>query len=112
MATFTIRVGQVLAIVALALPALANAQGDKDRIVEAYGKCLISEISEAQQGTYTSLDGGRSAIKLMAQCDEVMWAYVDYCVATSSVGHTRGDCQLQAGMLAQSTLKMKEAGLR
>jgi hypothetical protein len=94
--TARITIFSTAVLATLALPALANAQGSKDEIVEAYEKCLVSK---AKQGTSTSLDGGRSAIRLMAQCDEKAFAYVDHCVATSS--HTRGECQLQSGILAQ-----------
>lgn len=87
----------------------AEAQNkNDDRTLEPYASCLISQ---ARKGTYRANDGGRSAVRLMANCDS--WkAYVDHCVATSQALHTRADCQLQAGILAQSALELRDLGLR
>lgn len=67
-------------------------------VTKAFTDCLLSQ---AQKGSYTSSDGGRSAVLLMGECDAEWKAWHDQCMAS---GDTDGDCTLKAGTLAQSTL--------
>jgi hypothetical protein len=69
-------------------------------ITKAFTDCLLSR---AQNGSYTSFDGGKSAMLLMGQCTAQWNAWQDKCMAD---GDTDGGCTLKAAMLAQSALKL------
>lgn len=91
------------AVLAVLTPTLASAQSDK--VVTAYGKCLVAKV---KLGPYTSADGGRSAILLQAQCDD--WkAYVEQCIA-SSVDTV--ECRMRAAFLVQSVIILRENGFK
>jgi hypothetical protein len=79
-----------------------QAQGGSSSVTKAFNDCLLSQ---AQNGSYTSSDGGVSAIRLMGQCEAQWNAWQDQCIAAG--GDTDGDCTLKAAMLAQSALKMR-----
>lgn len=67
-------------------------------------KALIDcMISKAQDGQYSSDDGGKSATQLLGVCPDQLKEYVDVCV---QAGDTDGNCTLKSGILAQSTLKL------
>src|SRR5271165_2733397 len=69
-------------------------------VTKAFTDCLLSQ---AQKGSYTSSDGGRSAMLLMGECDATWKSWHDQCMAS---GDTDGNCTLKAAMLAQSALKL------
>jgi hypothetical protein len=76
-----------------------QAQSEK-AVTKAFTDCLESQ---ARRGSYTSSDGGKSAIQLMGKCEWQWHAWQDLCEAGRD---TDGDCTVKAVMLAQSTLKL------
>jgi hypothetical protein len=77
-------------------PALA---GDvPDAITRTYGNCLTAK---AKSGDYSSFDGGKSALRLMAQCLEE-WAYTNACLHSGSLDF---QCNATSSAIAQITLK-------
>lgn len=92
---------RLLICLTLALvPTVALASGNTHRLNKAYSECLLAK---GKQGQYTSLDGGKSAMRLMEACHAQWYAVVDDCVAD---GDAEGNCNLKAGMLAQAALKL------
>lgn len=76
----------------------ANASST-DNNAKHLSECLLAN---AKAGDYSSLDGGKSSIRLLGQCPQ--WqAYVDSCIQS---GKEDGVCTLQAGILAQAALKL------
>ena len=74
-----------------------SAQAQSGEVVKkAFVDCLISQ---AQSGSYTSYDGGMSAIKLMGQCRAQWDAWQDQCIADGGTDGGVGGCTMQAGML-------------
>ncbi|MDR3499932.1 MAG: hypothetical protein P4L72_11990 [Parvibaculum sp.] len=67
---------------------------------KALSKCLLSR---AKKGLYTSSDGGKSALRLLGECDHEWTRYVDACTQS---GDTDGNCTLKSGLLAQAALKL------
>ena len=73
-------------------------------ITEAFIECLLSQ---GQNGSYTSFDGGKSAIKLMGEACKSQWdAWQDQCIAQGGTDGGPNGCTMQAGVLAQSALKL------
>jgi hypothetical protein len=78
-------------------PALA---GDvPENIIRAYGSCLLAE---ARNGDYSSFDGGKSALRLMAQCFKEWEAYENACHQSGSQDF---QCNAASAAMAQVTLK-------
>ena len=67
---------------------------------EAYGDCLLKH---GQTGGYISADGGKSAIRLLAQCRPEWNKWVADCIRN---GGEDGDCTFRSGLLAQAALKL------
>lgn len=79
----------------------ANAQTRVGKPMdEAYSKCLLTN---GQVGTYTSDDGGKSAIRLISQCHTEWDNWVANCTRN---GGKDGDCTFRSAVLAQSALKL------
>lgn len=72
----------------------------KTNIKDTLNTCLLSE---AKEGEYSSLDGGKSAVRLLGECDDQWHAYVGACMKS---GQTDGKCTLSAAVLAQAALKL------
>jgi hypothetical protein len=84
-------------------PLSVHAQS-KSLITKAFTDCLLSQ---GQNGSYTSFDGGRSAIRLMGQACKAQWdAWQDQCIAKGGTDGGPGGCTMQAGLLAQTALKL------
>lgn len=73
---------------------------------DEFTDCLVAEMNRNPQ--YISTDGGRSAVLLMSHCKLNEW--VERCEAAG--GGTVGDCRVKAAILAQTGLKLREAGVR
>jgi hypothetical protein len=71
-----------------------------DPQAKAFTDCIISK---AKNGEYSSLDGGKSATRLLGECPDQWKEYVDACMRS---GDTDGDCTLKSGILAQAALKL------
>jgi hypothetical protein len=61
-------------------------------------------LSKAMTGSYTSADGGLSAMHLMVDCDAKWKPWHDQCLAD---GESDGDCTVAAGILAPAALKLE-----
>jgi hypothetical protein len=93
-------------------PPQAGDTKPHDKINDALYSCLQIKCLQIKSGqsVYTSFDGGKSAIFLLGQCSEKAFAFVDHCVADDHI--PRSECQLQTGILAQTALKRREAGIK
>ena len=60
-------------------------------------------LSKAKTGSYTSDDGGKSAMRLMVECDAQWTPWQNKCMAD---GETDGDCSVKAAAPAQSAIKL------
>jgi hypothetical protein len=80
----------VLVLMVLAVPAF-SAQAV---VTKGYDACLLAE---AQRGSYSSTDGGFSALALMRRCDADRLPWLNRC---SVRGDTYFDCQLLSAMRA------------
>lgn len=69
-----------------------------------FAECLMTQARYDKSGKLSSYDGGTSAMQLMVQCKATWYAYVEECMQETN--KTEGDCNLQAGILAQSALKL------
>jgi hypothetical protein len=79
---------------------VSRPQSTKE-ITRAFTECLVAKAKS--NDSYTSLDGGKSAVMLLGDCEDTMNAYVDDC---KSAGGTEGDCTVKAGLLSQAGLKL------
>jgi hypothetical protein len=70
-----------------------------DNIVRTYANCLLGE---AKNGDYSSFDGGKSALRLMAQCLKEWEAYENACHQS---GRLDFQCNAASAAMAQVTLK-------
>jgi hypothetical protein len=70
-----------------------------DDVQRQFTTCLISQ---AQIGSYSSSDGGMSALRLMSQCQDQWQAYIDAC---TKVGTDGSVCSGTAAVMAQMSLK-------
>jgi hypothetical protein len=86
---------------ALAVPVATNvqAQSRDNPATQAFVDCLLAQ---AQNGSYTSFDGGKSALQLIGRYKAQWNAFEDGCIAA---GDTDSNCTLKSGLLAQSALK-------
>jgi hypothetical protein len=83
-----------------------NAVQDQSRspVTTAFTECLLSQ---GRNGSYTSFDGGMSAIRLMGVACKAQWdAWQDECIAQGGTDGGPGGCTMQAGIMAQAALKM------
>jgi hypothetical protein len=79
-----------------------SPSSDRDPVEKAYIECLTEHVNRPN---YTSFDGGRSAILLMARDCKIEWhAQLVACQKNDHL--TEGQCNLNAGILAQSALKL------
>ncbi len=78
----------------------ALAKDVDEKTTAPFATCLAKE---AREGAYNSMDGGKSAIRLMAACGTEWENYINACIAT---GVADGQCTLMSGILAQAALKM------
>ena len=62
-------------------------------------ECLLPK---AQNGQYSSSDGGKSATALLEECMRELIPWVSSCTAS---GDTKYDCESKALMIAQFTIK-------
>ncbi len=92
-------------LVSAAATARADAPSTPDQQAtrQAFEACLSSE---AKKGTYTTSDGGISALRLMDQCRPEMAAW---CTTT---GQMPNQCNLVAAFFAQAALKQSETPSR
>jgi len=74
-----------------------------DPVTKAFAECLSSQ---AQSGSYSSFDGGTSAINLMGACKAQWDAWEDQCIADGGTDGGPGGCTMQAGLLAQAAIKL------
>ena len=85
-------------VVGVTWPALDSNAAD-DEATRSYINCILAN---ANTGDYSSLDGGQSAMRLMAQCLDEWRAYEDAC-------HRRGSADFQCNAasigIAQTALK-------
>jgi len=79
-------------------PVVAPANVESGAL-KAFSECLQSN---AKDGQYSSFDGGKSALLLLAACYDPWKAYVDACVKSGSTGEK---CDLASTAIAQVTLK-------
>ena len=79
----------------------AHSQVRVDKSLDqAYGQCLLEH---GQTGSYISADGGKSALRLMSQCQTDWNKWVTDCIHN---GGEDGDCTYRSGLLAQAALKL------
>jgi hypothetical protein len=67
---------------------------------KAFTDCISSR---ATSGQYSSLDGGKSAMRLLGDCPDQWKKYLDACIRS---GDTDGNCTLKTAILAQAALKL------
>ncbi|MGB6686834.1 MAG: PH domain-containing protein [Terracidiphilus sp.] len=82
----------------LPLPTVDAAPATSE--AKALTDCLVSS---AQNGQYSSFDGGKSATKLLADCPDQWKEYIDACMRS---GDADGNCTLKSAILAQTALKL------
>jgi hypothetical protein len=73
-------------------------------VKKAFRDCLITN---AKDGPYMSSDGGKSATTLMGETCKAQWkAWHKECLAGGGTDSGMGNCNMQAVMLTQGTLKL------
>jgi hypothetical protein len=86
---------------ALTLARPGNTFAAGTAVDEAFFDCLLSK---GKDGSYTSSDGGASAVRLMGIACQAQWKkWHDQCMAR---GDTDSNCTLTAGGIAQTALKL------
>jgi hypothetical protein len=71
---------------------------------KAFLECLLFQ---GRTGSYSSFDGGKSAIRLMGLACKSQWdAWQKQCVADGGTDTGPNGCTVQAGVLAQTALKL------
>jgi hypothetical protein len=89
----------------VAAPASQTAPTEKGSPATlAFQDCLLSQ---GRDGAYTSLDGGKSAIRLMGIACRSQWdTWQKECIANGGTDAGPNGCTVQAGILAQVALKL------
>jgi hypothetical protein len=68
---------------------------------KAYVACVDDQAQHG--GPYSSFDGGKSALRMMAACKESWDAYLDDCISS---GLPEQNCTLSSGLIPQLALKL------
>lgn len=88
----------LMALAAMTCAGFVAAQGS-DSVDHDFSSCLWKE---AKDGSFSSFDGGISAVKMVERCETSYVRWVDSCRARS----TTNDCVTKAAVLAQAALKI------
>jgi hypothetical protein len=98
--SFTAAVFAASSFLALTSQTVFASPDGNSPLTKAFANCMVSK---AKTGSYTSSDSGKSAMRLMVDCDAQWTPWQNQCMAD---GETDGDCAIQAAALAQSALMM------
>jgi hypothetical protein len=97
-----------MSLAAVAMLFTTVAQSEKKK--SAFGDYIDCLAAKVQVGTYASRDGGKSALRLMAQCLSQWKVYTDKCLSDGR--STENDCDTKSARVARSMVGLNETGAK